>query len=116
VVIILFSAMPEVCNDLFNKPFEVDKWTNPVSSVKEEDLKVSSAPPAYLHPVTACKIRCNEIAKAKHEECKVKVKQFTEFMKTQGCPGTWCSTKKKSVCPKRKGAATKATCKKKKKK
>jgi hypothetical protein len=63
-------------------------------------------PCKFIHPVTACTIRCNEIAKAKHQECKVRVKQFTEFMKTQGCPGTWCSTKKKRVCTRKQPVKT----------
>jgi hypothetical protein len=88
--------------DLFNEPFTVPVYSKAGSG---EDLTPVldplPLPCKFIDPVTACKIRCNEIAKAKHEECKVRIKQFTQFMKTQGCPGTWCSTKKKGVCSKR---------------
>jgi hypothetical protein len=86
----------------YNQAFIVPKYDDKgvLIPVTAEELKPTLDTPSYLHPVTACKLRCDEIAKAKHEECKVRVKQFTEFMKKEGCPGTWCSTKKKSVCPK----------------
>jgi hypothetical protein len=88
--------------DLLNSDFLVPKYAG---GGNQEDLTPFLEPlptcGSVVHPVDACNLRCREIAKAKHAECKMKIKQFTAFMKTQGCPGTWCSTKKKSQCPNR---------------
>jgi hypothetical protein len=87
----------------YNVGFNVPKYAGGGSG---EDLTPFLDPlPApcglTIHPVTACNLRCKEIAKAKHEECKMKMKQFKEYMKTQGCPGTWCTTKTKRHCARR---------------
>lgn len=69
------------------------------------------APPVPPNPINDCFNVCNMRAKLQNEECKTKVKQFTEFMKQNGCPGTWCKTGGARKCYPRK----KAPAKKKKK-
>jgi hypothetical protein len=84
----------------FNEPFTVPAFTPPVATgFTADDLKPQKAPDSTIHPVTACALKCNQIADAKYEECKMKIKQFTEMMNSQGCSGTWCTTAKKRSCP-----------------
>ena len=98
----------------YNKEFQIPKYTPAATEVTAEQLISTVDPnPKKLHPVSVCQLNCAAIAKAKHEECKTKVKMFTEYMKNNGCPGTWCSTKKKSPCARRKPAAKKTAAKKK---
>jgi hypothetical protein len=103
-----------MCDSGFNTIFTVEPWKDGSSG---EDLTpflepLTSGCDRVVHPVTVCEKRCKEIAKAKHEECKMRVKQFMAYMKEQGCSGTWCSTKKKSVCSKRKKFKGKSSKKK----
>ena len=100
--------------DQYNSEFQVPAVVAPDDSSDwgpggkyYEFLKPIPSACKTLHPVTKCQLDCAAIAKAKHEECKTKVKMFTEYMKANGCPGTWCSTKKKSPCARRKPAARK---------
>lgn len=99
--------------DQYNNPFEVPEYSGGSGVDWTPVLGPIPAPCAFVHPVTACQIRCREIAKAKHAECRMKVKQFKQYMKTQGCPGTWCATKKKSHCAKRMASKKKKASKKK---
>ena len=94
----------------FNVAFTIPVYNSLGVQVSEDDLKPAVDPnPPQIHPVTLCQMNCAAIADAKHQECKTKIKMFTEYMKTNGCPGTWCSTKKKSPCARRAHAKYRAT-------